>query len=107
MEIKTYEEKAIFRTKVFFKIKDGSIFSVLVGNDAVPTEQGYQFYVDDYVAEQIDRCELYMDGLTPKLRLREGETLDIPKKTERELEIERLKYELEKLQNEDEEESAD
>src|SRR5690625_3513529 len=106
--IKTYDSNVRGKTKVFFVIdKDGKVISRIVGNQAINVDMGFQFYVDDYVAEQIDRCELYMDGLTPKLRLREGETLDIPKKTERELEIERLKYELEKLQNEDEEESTD
>ena len=100
-EIKTYSDRSQGVTKVFFTVRDGVVTSILAGNNAVPTGQGYQFYVDDYVAEQIHKCELYLDGLTPKLRLKEGEELVVPQKTEKELEIERLKYELERLQNED------
>lgn len=102
MEIETYEEKARFRTKVFLKIKDGNIFSILVGNDAIPTEQGFQLYVDDYVAEQIDKCELYFDGLNPKLRLKEGETLEIPTEVEaKEREIKELEQRLKQLRGDD------
>jgi len=104
MLIKTYSEKRLGVSKVFFTVRDGVVTSILVGNNAVPTGQGYQFYVDDYVAEQIHKCELYLDGLTPKLRLKEGEELVVPQKTEKELEIERLRYELERLQSEEENE---
>lgn len=99
--IETYSNKGNNRTKVFFTINENGLSSIYIGDNAVPTGQGYQFYVDDYVAEQIHKCELYLDGLTPKLRLKEGEELVVPQKTEKELEIERLKYELERLQNED------
>ena len=99
MEIQTYDTRQPGTTKVFFKVVDGDVASVIIGNRAVSTERGYQFYVDDYVADQIDKCELFMDGLTPKLRLKEGETLEVPEKTEKELEIERLEYELEKARN--------
>src|SRR5690625_3174725 len=99
MEIETYDTRQPCTTKVFFKVVDGDVSSVIIGNRAVSTDRGYQFYVDDYVADQIDKCELFMDGLTPKLRLKEGETLDVPEKTEKELEIERLEYELEKAKN--------
>src|SRR5690625_2685354 len=100
-EIETYDTKEQGVIKVFFKVSDGNVSSIIIGNQAVSTERGYQFYVDDYVADQIDKCEMYLDGLTPKLRLKEGEELVVPQKTEKELEIERLKYELERLQNED------
>lgn len=99
--METYNQNGQGRTKVFFTVVDNAVANVIIGNNAVPTGQGYQFYVDDYVAEQIHKCELYLDGLTPKLRLKEGEELVVPQKTEKELEIERLKYELERLQNED------
>jgi len=99
MEIETYDTRQPGTTKVFFKVVDGDVSSVIIGNRAVSTDRGYQFYVDDYVADQIDKCELFMDGLTPKLRLKEGETLEVPEKTEKELEIERLEYELEKARN--------
>ena|SRR5690625_1045718 len=98
-EIETYDTKEKGTIKVFFKVSDGNVTSIIIGNRAVSTDRGYQFYVDDYVANQIDKCELFMDGLTPKLRLKEGETLCVPEKTEKELEIERLKYELEQLEN--------
>jgi|SRR5699024_9814348 len=99
MEIETYDTRQQGTTKVFFKVVDGVVASVIIGNRAVSTDRGYQFYVDDYVADQIDKCELFMDGLAPKLRLKEGETLEVPEKTEKELEIERLEYELEKAKN--------
>ncbi len=99
MEIETYDTRQPGTTKVFFKVVDGDVASVIIGNRAVSTDRGYQFYVDDYVADQIDKCELFMDGLTPKLRLKDGETIEVPEKTEKELEIERLEYELEQARN--------
>ncbi len=99
MEIETYDTRQPGTTKVFFKVIDGDVASVIIGNRAVSTDRGYQFYVDDYVADQIDKCELFMDGLTPKLRLKDGETLEVPEKTEKEKEIERLEYELEQAKN--------
>lgn len=99
--VKTYNESNPGRTKVFFVVRDGRVSRVITGNHAVSTEQGLQFYVDDYVADQIYKCELYIDGLEPKLIVKEGETIEVPEKSEKEKEIERLKFELEKLQNED------
>ncbi len=99
MEIETYDTRQPGTTKVFFKVIDGEVASVIIGNRAVSTDRGYQFYVDDYVADQIDKCELFMDGLTPKLRLKDEETLEMPEKTEKEKEIERLEYELEQARN--------
>ena len=99
--VKIYNESGPERTKVFFVVRDGRVSRVITGNHAVSTEQGLQFYVDDYVAEQIYKCELYIDGLEPKLIVKEGETIEVPEKSEKEKEIERLKFELEKLQNED------
>ncbi|MEN2468241.1 hypothetical protein [Ornithinibacillus sp. JPR2-1] len=99
MVIKTYDTRQAGTLKVFLKIHDGAISSVIIGNQAVATEQGFQFYVDDYVAEQIDKCEFYLDGITPKLRVKEGEEIIEPELTEREKEIRRLQFELEQLQN--------
>lgn len=99
--VKIYNESSPGRTKVFFVVRDGRVSRVITGNHAVSTEQGLQFYVDDYVADQIYKCELYIDGLEPKLIVKEGETIEVPEKSEKEKEIERLKFELEKLQNED------
>lgn len=100
--VKIYNESGPGRTKIFFVVRDGRVSRVITGNHAVSTEQGLQFYVDDYVAEQIYKCELYIDGLEPKLIVKEGETIEVPEKSEKEKEIERLKFELEKLQNEEE-----
>jgi len=98
-EIETYDTKEQGVIKVFFKVSDGNVSSIIIGNQAVSTERGYQFYVDDYVADQIDKCEMYLDGLTPKLRLKEGEALEVPEKSEKDKEIERLEYELEQARN--------
>jgi len=99
MEIETYDTRQPGTTKVFFRVSDGNVTSVTTGNQAVSTDRGYQFYVDDYVADQIDKCELFMYGLTPKLRLKDGETLEVPEKSEKDKEIERLEYELEQAKN--------
>ncbi|MFD2628778.1 hypothetical protein [Oceanobacillus kapialis] len=99
MEITTYDERQAGTTKLFFKMADGQIQTVTVGNQAVSKDSGYQFYVDDHVAEQIEKCELYFDGLKPKLRVKDGEEIITPEKTEREKEIDRLEFELEQLRN--------
>ena len=98
--IKTYEDNAGKRTKVCFIIKDNSVTSVIVGNQAVMTKQGIQFYVDDYVAEQIHKFNLVMDGFEPKLELKEGEQLFVPKECEaykKQKEIEELEKKLKEL----------
>src|SRR5690606_11349 len=100
--VKIYNESGPGRTNVFFVVRDGRVSRIITGKHAVSTEQGFQFYVDDYVAAQIYKCELYIDGLEPKLIVKEGETIEVPEKSEKEKEIERLKFELEKLQNEEE-----
>lgn len=99
MGIQTYDTSQPGTSKVFFKVHDGQVVSVIVGNRAVSTERGYQFYVDNYVADQIDKCELYFDGLSPSLRVKDGEELYVPEKTEREKRIERLEFELEQERN--------
>jgi|SRR5690625_4302421 len=97
--IKTYDTRQQGTTKVFFKVSEGSVASVITGNQAVSTERGYQFYVEDHVADQIDKCELVIEGLSPILVAKEGEVIRVPEKTEKEKEIERLQYELERLKN--------
>lgn len=101
VEIKTYEESKPNTEKVFFKVRDGEIVSVVVGNHVVPVGVGYQFYVEKHVAEQIEKCEFYLDGFEPKLRLKEGEELIIPELDENEQRILELEYELERLKRED------
>jgi len=100
-EVETYDTRQQGTIKVFFKVVEGSVSSVIIGNQAVSTERGYQFYIKSHVAEQIDKCELVIDGLTPRLIIKEGEVIHEPEKTEKELEIERLKHELEQLENAD------
>lgn len=87
------------KVKVFFYIKEGQICTHTIGNRAVSRDGGVQFYVDDYVALQMDKMVLTMDGNTPKLDLKDGETLEIPEKTEKEKEIEELERRLEELKN--------
>lgn len=99
--IKIYEEKDVKRTKVGFTIQDNRVSSVIVGNQAVMTKQGFQFYVDEYVAEQIHKCELIIDGFTPKLVLKDGEALDVPtEEDEKEKEIRELEERLQQLKAE-------
>src|SRR5690625_3318757 len=97
--IQTYDIRHPGTTKVFFKVKDGEFASVIIGNQAVSTDGGYQFYVDDYAAEQIDKCELVLDGLTRVLKLKDGESIEVAEKTEKQKEIERLEFELEQMKN--------
>lgn len=97
--IETYNKKDFGLVKVFFVVEDGNVISVKAGNQVVPTETGYQFYVEEHIALQIDKCELYMEGFTPKLRVCDGETIDIPQLTEKEKRKKQLEYELEQLEN--------
>lgn len=101
--IKTYDSNVRGKTKVFFVIdKEGKVISRIVGNQAINVDAGFQFYVDDYVADQIDKCELYLEGLIPKLRLKEGEELDVPDELEkRQREIEELENRLKELRGDD------
>lgn len=94
--IKTYNDSDIGRTRVFF-VFDGS---VVVGNRSICTRAGIQFYVDDYVAEQIHKFNLVMDGFEPKLELKDGEQLFVPKECEaykKKKEIEELERKLKEL----------
>lgn len=105
--IQTYKNNDGGKVKVFFVVEDGDVVSVKAGNQVVPTEQGFQFYVDDYVAYQIHKCELYIDGLAPKIRVRKGETLFIPNENEhykRKKEIAELEEKLKKLKGDEDNE---
>lgn len=97
--INVYKNKDFARTKVFFSVVDDGVISVYVGDSVVPQEQGFQFYVDDHVANQIEKCELVMDGLTPTLQVKDGEEIEIPELSEKELAIRQKEYELEQLRN--------
>lgn len=99
--VKTYSEYSTGRTKIFIAIDDDKVVSITSGNNAITVRQGVQFFVDDYVAEQIHKCELMLDGLTPKLVLKEGETLEVPtEEDEKEKEIKELEERLQKLKAE-------
>ena len=87
------------KIKVFFATENGEVVSVLVGNQSVPVTQGFQFYVDYNVANQIDKVELYLEGLTPKLRLKDGETFDEVEESEEEKEIRELEERLKELKS--------
>ena len=96
--IKTYKNSDGGKVKVFFVLDDdNNITSVKMGNRVVPVEQGFQFYVDDYVAQQIDKVGIdFSDG---KPHLIEKETIELPQKSEKEKEIERLEKELRELRD--------
>lgn len=108
MVIKTYPiSESDDKVRVFFTVKDDQVVSIHAGNQFVPVEQGFQFYVDDYVAEQIEKCELYLDGLVPKLRVKEDEILFIPEENEeyhRRKEIEELEKKLKELKGDEDNE---
>ena len=97
MEIKTYSKQEDGTTKVFFVVKDNLVMGVKIGNQVVSLDTGFQFYVDDYVAEQIHKCEMHLDGFTARLRVRKGEVLDVPTDEDKENEIAELQRKLEKL----------
>lgn len=87
------------KTKVFLAIEDGEVSTITIGNRSVSKKTGIQFYVDEYVALQLYKMHFTMDGLRPKLEMRDGEELVIPEKSDKEKEIERLRKQLEELEN--------
>lgn len=96
--IETYSSYAEGRTRVYLKVTDNKITGIFTGNQIVATEQGLQFYVDDYVAEQIHKFDFYLDGLTPQLKLKEEEELKIPTEIEqKQKEIKQLEERLKQL----------
>lgn len=101
MSIKIYGEPDEKVIKVFFRVDDsGNVASVAIGNNAVNYGKGFQFYVDDYVAEQIHKFNLVMDGFEPKLELKDGETLFVPEECDeykKQKEIEELERKLKEL----------
>jgi len=100
MEIETYKNKDFGRVKVFFSTnEENDNLTIHLGDGVIVNEIGFQFYIDDYVAEQIDKCELYMDGFKPRLRVKEGETVEVPIKTEKQIREEELRRELYELEN--------
>jgi len=80
--INIYDDYEKGRVKVFFKLKGDKVAGVTVGNRAVNAEAGIQFYVDDYVSEQIHKFNLKIDGFEPKLELKDGEQLFVPEEND-------------------------
>lgn len=74
---------------------DGKILSSMSGYSIVPTTAGAMLVVDEWLIPQIDKLRL-IDG---ELSVKDGETLDVPIKSDKELEIERLKRQIEELEN--------
>ena len=85
------------RTKLFIEDTDadGNIINFLHGTSVVPDTSGSLFIVDDWLIPQIEKIEL-KDG---ELSVKDGESLDVPVKTDIELEIESLRRQIEELEN--------
>ena len=76
------------RTKLFIKetLEDGSIDRYNSGIAFVTEENGTQFIVDDWLIDQLDKV-VFKDGT---LKVKEGEQLDEPVKSEKEKQREEL-----------------
>ena len=86
---------AIGRTKLFISKADddGNILSCQSGTLFTPEESGALFIVDDWLIPQIDKL-LFVDGT---LVVKDGETLDVPVKSDIELQEEELLRQLAEL----------
>lgn len=74
---------------------DGQIVHSVVSNNSVVADRpGHTFIVDDYVAEQITKFKL----INGQLELIDGEALDVPEKSELQLEEEQLMQRLAEIQ---------
>lgn len=96
--VSIYKNKKSGRTKVFFVLDDkDKVQSVKMGNRIVSSDSGYQFYVDDYIAEQIEKFDFdFVDG-KPVFKLLDGEELEDPILSEEEKEIKELEKRLKEL----------
>ena len=83
----------LFITKVE---DDGTINEFLSGNSAVPMTNGTVFIVDDWLIEQLDKVAFKYGTL----QVKEGEQLDEPVKSEKELQREALLKQLAELDSE-------
>ncbi|AQL56410.1 hypothetical protein [Abyssicoccus albus] len=85
------------RTKLFVKETDteGNILEFGAGIGLVPTETGTLFIIDDYVVDQVDKLKM-VDG---QLIIKDGMSIDVPEKTEEQLEIEALEKRLAELKS--------
>lgn len=83
------------RTKLFIKNTetDGSIGEFLSGGACVPEGNGTMFIVDEWLIPQIDKL-LFING---ELKVKDGETIEEPKKSGIELQEEELLRQLAEL----------
>ena len=92
------------RTKLFISKTDddGTILSSQSGTLLTPEDSGTMFIVDDWLIDQLDKV-VFKDGT---LKVKEGEQLDEPVKSEKELQREELLRQL-ALLDADTEETTD
>ena len=92
------------RVRLFItKVDDnGTVSEYLSGNSAVPMTNGTLFIVDDWLIDQLDKV-IFKDGT---LKVKEGEQLDEPVKSEKEMKREELLRQL-ALLDADTEETTD
>ena len=83
-------------TKLFINStdEDGGITEYLSGVAIVPEGSGTMFIVDDWIIPQIDKLK-FEDG---ELKVKDGENIEEPQKTEKELEKEQLLKRLAELE---------
>ena len=91
------------RVRLFItKVKDdGTINEFLSGNSAVPMTNGTLFIVDDWLIDQLNKV-VFKDGT---LQVKDGEQLDEPVKSEKELQREELLRQLALLDADTEEQT--
>ena len=91
------------RTKLFIKStkEDGSIDDYIRGLAFTPEGNGMMFIVDEWLIEQLDKV-VFKDGT---LKVKEGEQLDEPVKSEKELQREELLRQLALLDADTEEQT--
>lgn len=97
--INIYDSRKNGRMKVFLVLDEhDNVTSSLLGNNAVATGKGIQFYLDDYVADQLDKFRVSLEGTKPIFELMDGESLIIPtEEQEKQREIEELEKRLKEL----------
>ena len=86
------------RTKLFIKStnEDDNLDEYMSGVACVPEMNGTMFIVDDWLIDQLDKIQ-FVDGT---LKVKEGEELIPPVKTEKELQIEAIERQLAALKAE-------
>ena len=91
------------RTKLFISKTDddGTILSSQSGTLLTPEDSGTMFIVDDWLIDQLDKV-VFKDGT---LKVKEGEQLDEPVKSEKELQREALLRQLALLDADTEEQT--